>query len=165
MTTDQILETPAGQILDSAIAMEVYGYEYLEIGYWQTNALPESSTAVRQQELYDWLHSASILEQTGHSIGEYWIMVESDLALCMEDLHPSQNVRDAWALWEYCRKEYGEDQFARALLPALRIRDCNYSTRGAVALVVRSLTPLAIAHAALIAQSYAQAALSTLPNL
>jgi len=64
---------------------------------------------------------------------------------------PALDISDAWGLWKHCLEKFGPDAWARALRPAIRLRDCDYSTVGALSIVVEHLTPLAICKGALIA--------------
>jgi hypothetical protein len=97
LTKDKILALPAGKELDALIAIHIYGYEYLEIGYYQHKGPPEdTSTPERQIELEAWLDKPSVVEQYDNSVGEYWIMEASDLILATNALTPSQNISDAW---------------------------------------------------------------------
>lgn len=87
-----------------------------------------------------------------------WITPDGD---CLGDglgmgFVPSRDPFDAFRLFEHCRDKYGEDLFAEALSRALHIRDCEYRTVHTVALVIRNLTPEAIARAALIAEKVKQ---------
>jgi hypothetical protein len=112
LTKEEIEALPAGRELDALVAKYVYGYEYLDVGYWQSpkngiKQLPsQTETPERQLELEEWLRSPSVRERTDNAVGEYWIDAGRDIILHLEDFSPSTELGTAWEVVEFMNKTH-----------------------------------------------------------
>lgn len=82
-------ETPldAGREMDAYIVQKVMGYEFIELRYFAYDASP------RQMELESWFSQFAF----DLSVGGYYIDVERDICIPVEDFQPSVNMQHAYS--------------------------------------------------------------------
>lgn len=90
MTTTDERELVAGEELNATMAVDVMGWEELEVGYWGT-----ADVTPRQRELCDWMEAVGVA-----AVGKHFIDADMDFYIAAGDWDPSRSLVDAWRVVE-----------------------------------------------------------------
>jgi hypothetical protein len=107
MTRQQIQTMSRGSYIDRFIAELIYGYQFLEIGYYHPggNGVSDTSTPELQMKLKDWLDKPEVVAQYDNAVGDYMVHVKKDRIFEVSALDYSHNISLALKLAErICHK-------------------------------------------------------------